>query len=131
MTYDELDQKILSLLRSNSRTGALDCARILGVPKSTVHERIAKLLRAGVRCTPLIDFGKLGYSVAVIFITPFQKELVEHPSVNTAQQISPNLLYLECYFTSFAELESFKEGLHAARFFHIVDTLKREGMLAK
>ena len=45
---DELDQRILRLLAEDSRQAATALARRLGVPRSTVQERITRLERSGV-----------------------------------------------------------------------------------
>ena len=45
---DTLDKKLLALLQMNARMPTSELARKLGVARSTVHERIARLERTGV-----------------------------------------------------------------------------------
>lgn len=48
MTIREKDAKLLDLLRANAREPAASLARKLGVARSTLQERIARLEREGV-----------------------------------------------------------------------------------
>jgi DNA-binding Lrp family transcriptional regulator len=48
MTRDDLDQQLLSLLQANARDSTANLARKLGVARTTVLARIARLERAGV-----------------------------------------------------------------------------------
>ncbi len=45
---DEMDEKLLGLLRANARTPAAALARELGISRPAVHDRIRKLEQAGV-----------------------------------------------------------------------------------
>lgn len=45
---DGTDKKILSLLLANARESVTDMAKKLGLGRTTVHERLAKLERSGV-----------------------------------------------------------------------------------
>jgi len=45
---DALDRKLIALLQSNARMPTAQIARRLGIARSTVHERIARLEREGV-----------------------------------------------------------------------------------
>lgn len=44
---DALDRKLIALLQMNARMPTADIARRLGIARSTVHERIARLERTG------------------------------------------------------------------------------------
>lgn len=48
MTLDETDQRLLSLLRSNARSPAVELARQLGISRATVQNRVRRLERDGV-----------------------------------------------------------------------------------
>ena len=65
----------------------------------------------------------------MVFITPYKESLWEDPCVNTCQHISPDTLLLECVFADMKEAEQFKARMHLARFFTVVDVLKREGFI--
>lgn len=127
--YDATDLAILAALRKDSAQRLLTYATNTGIPKSTLHERLHKLLRSGVRCVPLVRWDKLGYPISVVFFVPHEPRLAEHPCVNNAQHVAPNLLMLECVFASMKDVEEFKELLKAARYFTVVETLKREGFV--
>ena len=47
MTKRETDSKLLSLLKANAREPTASLARKLGLARSTVQERIARLERSG------------------------------------------------------------------------------------
>jgi DNA-binding Lrp family transcriptional regulator len=131
MAYDRVDKRLLAALRRDSMKRLLEYSTETRTPKSTVHQRLRKLLREGVRCTPLLDWPKLGCPLTVCFYVPYNEELIAHPCINTAQRVSPHLLYLECIFSSIKDVETFKERLKAARYFTIVEVLKREGFVPK
>lgn len=48
MTLDELDRRLLALLQADARSSAADLARRLGVARTTVLARLARLQREGV-----------------------------------------------------------------------------------
>src|SRR4051794_25948701 len=62
---DQLDAKLLLLLRANPRIGMLDVSRRLGVARGTVQARLEKLQGRGVITGfgPEIDPGRMGYPV--------------------------------------------------------------------
>ena len=45
---DDLDRKIIAALRSNARQSTAQIASHIGVARTTVHERISRMERAGV-----------------------------------------------------------------------------------
>ena len=47
-TLDATDQRLLALLRADARAATATLARQLGLSRTTVHSRIARLLRRGV-----------------------------------------------------------------------------------
>ncbi len=48
MTLDDLDRRLLALLQADARTPAADLARRLGVARTTVLARLARLEKTGV-----------------------------------------------------------------------------------
>jgi DNA-binding Lrp family transcriptional regulator len=126
LTYDAIDRKILVELRNNSRESAAMYAKRTGIPKSTVHDRLQKLSKS-VRCVPILHLPAVGYCITVCFFAPYSESLAQFPCVNTAQRVAPNLLYLECVFSSMKELESFKQEHRLAKSFMVIDVLKKEG----
>lgn len=48
MTVDDLDQRLLALLQADARRSTASLADELGVPRTTLHERIERLRRRGI-----------------------------------------------------------------------------------
>jgi DNA-binding Lrp family transcriptional regulator len=67
---DELDVRILELLRSEPRIGVLELSRRLGVARGTAQARIDKMTRDGliVGFGPDLDLSALGF-VVTAFVT--------------------------------------------------------------
>jgi Lrp/AsnC family transcriptional regulator, regulator for asnA, asnC and gidA len=65
---DEIDKKILNLLNEDGRMSYREISRNLNMSVGTVHNRVDKLLKTGVikKFVPLIDHGKLGYSLTTV-----------------------------------------------------------------
>lgn len=65
---DDLDVKIIRVLRENSRESYRDIANKLGVAEGTVYNRVNKLRDEGVirRFMVDVDFSKLGYDLTVL-----------------------------------------------------------------
>lgn len=55
---DSTDQGLISLLRANARTSAVDLARALGISRATVQNRLARLERNGVITGYTISLGE-------------------------------------------------------------------------
>jgi len=68
VSIDEVDQKIINLFHEDGRMSYRNIAKELDVSIGTVHNRIEKLVKAGVikRFSPVIDHEKLGYSLTTI-----------------------------------------------------------------
>lgn len=70
---DDKDRLILRELRRDARQKTATLARRLGIPRTTLHERIARLDREGVirQHTVLVDHEKLGRGVTVFIFVGF------------------------------------------------------------
>jgi DNA-binding Lrp family transcriptional regulator len=68
--FDELDSRLIAVLRENPRVGLLEVARQLGVARGTVQARLARLEASGVITGhgPEIDPAALGYSISAIML---------------------------------------------------------------
>jgi len=85
--FDELDSRLIAVLRANPRVGLLEVARQLGVARGTVQARLARLEASGVITGhgPEIDPAALGYSVsAFVLIELAQGRLSEAVKVMEA-----------------------------------------------
>jgi len=72
MKLDDKDLKILELLRANARMTTSEMFKELGMPQTTIHNRIKRMKKSGVikRFTIDLDRKKIGKSlVAYILIT--------------------------------------------------------------
>ena len=77
---DELDARLIALMRDEPRIGLMEAARRLDVARGTVQARLAKLTERGVirGFGPEIDPSKIGYPVlAFVFLQITQGRLIE------------------------------------------------------
>jgi DNA-binding Lrp family transcriptional regulator len=84
---DELDARLLTLLRDEPRIGVMEASRRLGVARGTVQARLAKLEERGVvkGFGPEVDPGRMGYPVlAFVFLQIAQGRLSEAVAVLSA-----------------------------------------------
>lgn len=87
MIIDELDARLIAVLRENPRVGLLEVARQLEVARGTVQARLAKLEARGVITGfgPEVDPTALGYTItAFVFIELAQGRLAEAVAVMDA-----------------------------------------------
>src|SRR4051812_30029057 len=81
---DDLDARLLGLLRDEPRIGLMEAARRLGVARGTVQARLAKLEERGVvrGFGPEVDPARMGYPVlAFVFLQIAQGRLREAVAV--------------------------------------------------
>lgn len=89
---DELDRKVLQLIRERPRTGLLEISRLLGVARGTVQARLDRMVADGV----ITDFGPtlspraLGYPVQAF--TTLEVEQVSREEISAALEAIPELL---------------------------------------
>ena len=106
MKLDEIDYKILEILRRDARTPFTGVGRDLGISDATVHVRVNKMMDAGIikRYTIVVDEEALGRKVrgfALINVNPgFLKDvankLVENEGVSAVYEIhGPNDLIVK------------------------------------
>src|SRR5688500_11443037 len=80
MTIDQLDSRLIAVLRDNPRVGLLEVARQLGVARGTVQARLAKLEARGVIVGhgPEVEPRAMGYPIsAFVFVELSQGRLEE------------------------------------------------------
>ena len=88
---DEIDKKILDILREDAKMPYYKIAKEVGVGTTTVYSRIQKLIKEGIieRFSALINYEKLGYDAFIIIglsvepdkIEGVAKEISEHEEV--------------------------------------------------
>ncbi|GGP89703.1 Lrp/AsnC family transcriptional regulator [Streptosporangium pseudovulgare] len=89
---DDLDRRVLRLVRERPRTGLLEISRILGVARGTVQARLDRMVADGV----IVDFGPnlspraLGYPVQAF--TTLEVEQVSRPDISAALEVIPEVM---------------------------------------
>lgn len=126
MKYDEIDEKLLRAMRVDSRAKLLEYTSATGIPKSTVHDRVRKLTRSGVRCTALLHWEALGCPFRAFALLPLDETLAQHACVNSCVRLAPEHMMLECIFATALSFEEFKAA-HPGKWYPVVATIKREG----
>lgn len=139
------DITILSYLRQNGRMPLTELSRKIGLPISTLHERIKKHIKNElIKPIALLSFNQLGQTARAHVLLAVEQDdraklfshLEHHPHVNSLFRINNgwNLL-VECIFSDMHSLEDFidklenqfkitKKDIH-----YTLDELKREAFL--
>ena len=65
---NEKDEKIIELLRKNSRLSITDISKILGIPDTTVHYRMKKINDIIKKYTVVLNYEKLGLNLYLLRI---------------------------------------------------------------
>lgn len=73
---DEKDSAILAELIKDARKTTKSIAKELGIPRATVHDRIARMEQKGVikRYTAVPDYAQLGLGVTAFVLVQFEPE---------------------------------------------------------
>lgn len=106
MELDEIDYKILEILRRDARTPFIEVSRDLGISDATVHVRVKKMIDEGVikKYTTVVDEEALGRKVhgfVLMNVNPgslkeVAKQLVGNERVSTVYEIhGPNDLIVK------------------------------------
>ena len=141
----ETDLKIISHLRRNSRQSMALIARKVGIPPSTLFDKVKAYEKKFVyKHTTLLDFDKLGFStkVQIAVGVPLEKKqelhdfLLHHKNINSLHRINRGFDFLlECVFKSPIEAKDFVEQLESnfevtkICVFDVLEELKREEFL--
>ncbi|MHA1786350.1 MAG: Lrp/AsnC family transcriptional regulator [Candidatus Helarchaeota archaeon] len=90
----DLDEKILELLKEDSRKAFTKIAKELDVPDTTIHFRVKKLKESGIikRFSILTSITKLGYENFCFVRILVGGHIVEDVTVKKAEYISNNLI---------------------------------------
>lgn len=139
------DLKIISHLRSNSRQSLASIARQLGIPASTLFDKVKNYEKKFVRKhTTLIDFDRLGFftRLQIAVGVPLEKKqelhgfLLHHKNINSLYRINHGFDFLaECIFKSPADAKNFVEqlesnfGITKSCVFDMLEELKKEEFL--
>jgi len=136
------DFKIIAQLRQNGRLPLTQLSRKVGLPVSTLHDRIKQHIKKGVlKPSTLINFQKVGYNAkAQVLLTVEAGEkaklvsyLKEIPNVNSLFRINNGWsIIMECVFEDMYLLEDFIETIEGKfkikkkEVCYVLDEIKRE-----
>lgn len=97
--FDKLDLKILNMLSRNARKPFLEIARECNVSGAAIHQRIQKLLAAGIikGFESLIDPAAVGYDTCA-YIGFFLNDPKRFPDIVDELEKIPEIV--ECHFTT-------------------------------
>ncbi|HKM38742.1 MAG TPA: Lrp/AsnC family transcriptional regulator [bacterium] len=122
---DNTDWQILELLAENSRSPYAEVGRVVGLSRSAVADRVAKLINMGVieRFTVTINPEKIGKEISVFFEIQIEPNRLEEVAIVLAKRKEVTDVYqmtgsstLHCHglLKDGLELESFtREVLYA------------------
>jgi len=88
VVLDEVDIKILSILRENARTPYTEMAKELRLSESAVRKRINRLIKAGVIRRFTIDYS-IGNEVRAVILVKTQSSI-------PVPEVSKNLMKVAC-----------------------------------
>ena len=145
--FSKKELAILYYLRSNGRHTVTQIGRVLGMPRTTVFEKIKKFKRLNLipKFTAIVDFSKLGQAICayVLFKTePVNKEefgqaLVNNAHTNNVMKLGNDYDYLaSLVFPDMSELHTFldlicqKYQIKETKILYAAKDMKREGFMA-
>jgi Lrp/AsnC family transcriptional regulator, regulator for asnA, asnC and gidA len=117
LKLDELDLKIVALLRQDGRMATREIARRCGIAEGPVRRRVQRLLDEGIiRVTVLTDPPSVGLLLSALLLIKCRMERLEEVSQEVAQQ--PEIRYVavvtggydliaEAFFYSRRHLQTF------------------------
>lgn len=96
---DELDEKILKLIIGDARKPFLEVARVCNVSGAAIHQRVQKLIHAGVikGSEFMLDNRMIGYKTCA-YMGLFLQNPGQFPSIVDALKDIPEVV--ECYYTT-------------------------------
>lgn len=118
MKLDEIDNKILSILLENARISYTDLAKVIGISRVAVQNRVQSLINDNVieKFTAVINPIKVGIEVSAFFDVGVEPEklneiaikLAENPAVTSLYHMSgPSTLHMHGVFKNMTEMEDF------------------------
>ena len=145
LSKKEMD--VLVYLRSNGRHTVTQIGKKLGIPRTSVFEKIKKLKKLGLidRFTAIVDFGLLGQSICAYVLfkaEPQQKEslgeaLRTNGNTNNVVKLGNDYDYMaSLVFSNMNDLHGFldlianKYGVRETKILYIAKDMKREGFMS-
>ncbi len=135
-------KQMLSELRNDSRQHISVIAGKLNLARSTVHDYNRFLKKYIKRCTTVIDFARLGYSLRMSFIFRISSKrvpqfLLKNKHVDSIQRINDkSTLMVWGFFRSMNEAYEFKEmleckGINDIEMHDISEEVEKEKMFSE
>ena len=99
MIIDELDKKILKLIKQNARIPFLEVARACGVSGAAIHQRVQRLFNMGIVTGSefIVDPEKMGYYTCA-FMGIYLEKASYHKEVVEQLKAIPEII--ECHYTT-------------------------------
>jgi Lrp/AsnC family transcriptional regulator, regulator for asnA, asnC and gidA len=96
---DNLDRKILSIIKKNARTPFLEVGRACDVSGAAVHQRVQRLIKEGVITGAefILDPNKVGYHTCAYIGIFLEKASLFN---GVAQQLEQIPEIVECHYTT-------------------------------
>ncbi|MBI5871515.1 Lrp/AsnC family transcriptional regulator [archaeon] len=137
--------QLIALLRKDARASLSKISRQIGVPISTVYDRLKRFEKGVIRnYTSIVDFSALGYGAHVCVLLKleplqrlkFQEFMLKCSHLNSFSKINNGFDFLlEFIFKDLREFEDYMDSLECQfrildkHTFYIVNELKREQFL--
>lgn len=84
LEFDEIDQAIVRLLRTNGRANNQELAKLLGIKAKAISGRIRRMEKANkLRVVAVSDFAAHGYNILI----PLMIEVNGRPATEVAEQL--------------------------------------------
>jgi Lrp/AsnC family leucine-responsive transcriptional regulator len=142
------EMEILAYLRSNGRHTVTQIGKKLGIPRTTVFDKIKKFKKLGLinRFTAIVDFNQLGHSVCAYIMfkcDPTRKlelgeALATSSHTNNVVKLGNDFDYMTSIvfenmndMHAYLDILSSKYAVKETKILYIAKDLKREGYMAK
>ena len=146
-SLSKTDLLILSYLRKDARIKLTALSRKIGVPISTIYEKLKRFRANGlVRLIALVDYNRLGLSTRVMIAFKVDRDirgevveyLTDNMYVNSIQRINNGFTFLvEIIHFSMTDAEDFIEileerfNIKKKQVFYVIDDVERERFLSE
>jgi len=115
---DDKDIAIVGALRKNSRQKLTDISKSTGIPTSTVHERVKRFVKQGMRLVTLLNYPHIQLPLHCWVLIKSNKRaelkafLQAHTHVNTLLIVNNGVdVVAECVFANIKQQHMFLEQL--------------------
>lgn len=127
MKIDDIDRKIIEILRENGRISYVDLGKRVNLSRVAVRDRVDQLVKLGIieKFTAVINSEKFGKSVSAFFevdvepkhLVDVAQNLADNPNVASIYQMTgPSTLHMHVLVEDFVKLENFiNEQLYSVK----------------